>query len=351
MSKIKLDNTQTELYKKIEEIAKIHAKNQKISVFSQVFGKKPQKIKSIYIQSAPGRGKTMIMRKFYDNVKIPKAYFHFNDFMYQIHQNLHEIRSKNKFYEDELIQALKMTVKNAKIICFDEFQVHDIADAMILGRIFTYFFSSKILLIITSNTKPQDLYKNGLQRELFMQFVNNILLKNIEIVKLDDKIDYRTQFTSDLNIRYFVKNYEKIAEIIKNHTKESEIWPRTIKIWGRELQIKQSYKNIAIINYTDLCQEKHSASDYRAICKEFSLIFLLNLPILTKNEKDELKRLMLFIDEVYENKVALIILAESEIEKIYKDCKDDNSFNRAISRLKEIKSDHYFNNSKFKKIC
>ena len=170
-----------------------------------------------------GRGKTMLMKNFYDKITdIPKIYFHFNSFMILLHKTLHQIRKNSQKNNDDLIEALKKIIIDEKIICFDEFQVLDVADAMLLARIFEYFFSKKITVIITANLHPQNLYKNGLQREIFLDFVNKILLKKIEVLSLNSEIDYRVHNRIKLIKRFFVsnqKNRQIFREIIDEWTK------------------------------------------------------------------------------------------------------------------------------------
>lgn len=350
MNKIKLDQAQRELLNKLAKTAKNLEDSSEVSFFQRLFKREePKKIKSLYIYSAPGRGKTMLMQKFYQKInKTPKSYFHFNEFMYQIHKNLHKIRSKSENSNDEIIKATESVIKSSKIICFDEFQVQDIADAMLLGRIFTHIFSKNITLIITSNTKPQNLYKNGLQREKFLEFINNILLKNIEIIKIDDEIDYRLQYQQNLEKRYFTpKNNETFKEILPSFIEKQKITAKTLKIWGRDVKIRKTFEKTALLNFNEIIQDNLSASDFKEISRYFDLIIIENLPQFSFEEKNEQRRFMLFIDEIYENKTALIISAKSEIDEIYLNQKDKKSNARVISRLQEIKSDHYWKNSKF----
>jgi len=237
----------------------------------------------------------------------------------------------------------------AKLICLDEFQVTDIADAMLLSRIFSYLFSKNTTIIFTSNSKPTNLYKNGLQREIFLEFVTNILLKNCQVLNLNSPTDYRAEYTKNLTKRYFInnqKNRQTIKEIINNLTNQKPPKPTKLNVWGREVIIKKTYNNIAVINFKDLCQTDHSASDYQNICQRFSLIFLFNLPKLTQDNLNEAKRFMLFIDEIYENKTALIITAKVKIDEIYNQGIGSEPFKRTQSRLQEIKSDNYWQASK-----
>ena len=314
--------------------------------------KTSQELLAIYIYGDVGRGKSMLMKSFFNKVKIAnnlKHLVHFNSFMNEIHQALKKIRSDSLKTKDELKTATNQILKHYRILCLDEFQVVDIADAMLLSRVFKIIFEKKIALIITSNCHPLQLYKNGLQRELFIDFVNKILLKNCQIVNLDSKIDYREKYIENLEQRYIIKSNiaNKTFNDIINHTVNIDhLEPLDIKVWGRKFTIHKTYQDIAIIDFSSFLKEALSANDYKAICNKFSLIFIKNLPKLTKEEPNEARRLILFIDEAYENKLALIILAECEIEEIYLHGIGIEAFKRTISRLKEIKSDFYWHNSK-----
>ncbi|HLD76898.1 MAG TPA: cell division protein ZapE [Rickettsiales bacterium] len=350
--KIHLDQHQGNIYKHLQDLAYFIEHNKKESFLTKFLPKKPKKtLKSLYLYSPPGYGKTMLMQKFYQKLKkTPKIYFHFNSFMRAIHEALRDIRNEKKNYKDELIEAIKRIISDKKVLCFDEFQVHDIADAMILGRIFSYLFSQNTFLIITSNSKPQDLYKNGLQREIFMQFVEKIFLKNVVVLKLENQIDYRLQYKKNLSKHYFIeseKSQKQLQEIIEHFTKSKPLESSEIKVWGRVIKLKKTFENIAIFDFAEICKTNLAATDYKEICKKFDLIFLLNLPKITAQDKNEAWRLMLFIDEIYENKTALIILAKTEIDEIFIDKKDKETNVRMLSRLYEIKSDQYWQNSKF----
>ena len=311
-----------------------------------------QELLAVYIYGDVGRGKSMLMKSFFNKVKVAnnlKHSVHFNSFMNEIHQTLKKIRSDSLKTKDELKTATNQILKHYRILCLDEFQVVDIADAMLLSRVFKIIFEKKIALIITSNCHPLQLYKNGLQRELFIDFVNKILLKNCQIVNLDSKIDYREKYIENLEQRYIIKSNitNKTFNDIINHTVNIDhLEPLDIKVWGRKFTIHKTYQDIAIIDFSSFLKEALSANDYKAICKKFSLIFIKNLPKLTKEDPNEARRLILFIDEAYENKLALIILAECKIEEIYLHGIGIEAFKRTISRLKEIKSDFYWHHSK-----
>lgn len=365
MTKIVLDQHQLIVQKALTQLATIL--QQRVSS-KKTLSNKDIKQQSIYIYGDVGRGKSMLMKAFFLSItNTPKLEFHFNSFMRQIHEALRDIRKEPKKYKDELIEATKRVISlpgapvkkgffrrpkpvSATLICFDEFQVTDIADAMLLSRIFTYLFSEKIAVIFTSNAKPTDLYQNGLQRELFLNFVHNVLIKSCQILNLNSPTDYRSQYTQNLTERYIIEspaNNQKIQDVIDKVIDAKHLKPTVLTVWGRQIIIKETYKEqVAVIYFEDLCHNNHSASDYQAICQKFSLIFLMDLPMMEASDVNEAKRFILFIDEVYENKTALIVKANINIDAIYATGKSSEAFKRTASRLKEIKSDSYWKASK-----
>ncbi len=344
-----LDPQQILIQKKLQKLA-LDLKNKASKGFLKKILVNKESPKSFYIYGGVGRGKSMLVNSFFNNLKeVPKIYFHFNAFMRLIHETLRDIRMEKKKYSDELIEAIKRVVKNNQLICLDEFQVLDIADAMLLSRIFSYIFLQKITVVFTSNSNPKDLYQNGLQREVFLEFIDKVLLKNSEVLYLDSPLDYRSLNKKNLNKRYFIsnkKNRQEVEQIIENFTDKKTLKSKKLKVWGREIKIKKTYKKIAIINFDDLCRVSFAASDYQVICQNFDLIFLLKVPKLNNEDLNEAKRFTLFIDEVYENKVALVILAKTIAKRIYENGIGFEAFKRTISRLNEIKSDNYWENSK-----
>ncbi len=376
-SKITLDCEQLIVYQRLSKLSAILSKNSANHSWLSFFANKKSKItnhKNLYIYGDCGRGKTMLMKNFYDSQKISKKiYFHFNDFMKKIHENLRDLRLEKKKYPDELIEVAKRMVKDNKLLCLDEFQAIDIADAMILSRIFTFLFQHPILIVFTSNCHPLELYQSGLEKELFLEFINNILLKKCEVLNLNSLLDYRGLITNqdlgdqkkyieNLDQIYLVdnqKNRDKIKKIIKIVTNNKALKPRSIEVWQRQIIISKTYQNIAIIDFSDLILANFGASDYHEICRNFDLIFLLKIPDFKKENRDDLRRFILLIDEIYESKTALIMIAEVDINNLGTEIlKEDNykagslkrsnikAFARTISRLKEISSSQYFKKTK-----
>ncbi len=384
-----LDSQQILVEKKLKQLAQDLESQNSEGFFKKIISAKTV-VKSFYIYGDVGRGKSMLMKNFYNSLlKTTKIYFHFNGFMRLIHEALRDIRKEEKKFKDELIEAVKRVVKKNEVVCFDEFQVVDIADAMLLSRIFSYLFAQNVVTVFTSNSQPRNLYKNGLQREVFLEFVDKILLKNCEVLYLNSPTDYRSQYRHNLTKRYFIsnkKNREEVQKIIVTLTDEKKPKSSKIKVWGREIKVKKTFEmvidnqilkqvqddgacfeqhspqklrhpelvsgsiaqtqKIAIFNFDQLCRVELAASDYQAICKNFDLIFLLKVPKLTFEDVNEARRFVLFIDEVYENKTALIVLAKTKSEKIYESGIGSEAFARTVSRLNEIKSDQYWQESK-----
>jgi cell division protein ZapE len=308
----------------------------------------PQKpIQSLYIYGKVGRGKSMLMRHFFEHLPVSnKIYFHFNGFMQEVHKELHKLRKHSAVVippkagiQNLIFIATKHVVGKSKVVCFDEMQVEDVADAMILQGVFSYFVENQIAVVTTSNCHPLELYENGLQRDLFLKFVNEVLLKNFLVLNLDGKVDYRSQFIASKQHYFYPDNAENkkaILDLLLQVTENKTPHPREIELLGRKLLVKNSYKNIALFDFKELCGADLGVADYQAICQEFSLIFLLNVPVLKAEDRNEAKRLIWFIDEVYEKQVGLLVLAACKPEEIYVKGIGAKVFKRAASRLNEL---------------
>jgi cell division protein ZapE len=360
-----LDQSQINILAKLDQLAEyFNQKNHnfiKYKFLKKLTSSKLFEPKSYYIYGGVGTGKTMLMKEFYNKlITNQKFYSHFNNFMYMIHQSLHILREKKYKNDDEVVEALKMVLINnsnqkqiPKVICFDEFQVNDIADAMLLSKIFTFFFNQKIIVIITSNIYPRDLYPNGLQRDLFLKFIDQNLIPNCEIYKLDNGIDYRKKAYKISLKKFLIDNHENsiiFHDYIKKFTDNKIKNNCYITTWGRKFEIKNSYQDIAILSSVELFFNDLHSADYFEICKNFNLIFIEDLKKFREDDVNEIKRFTLFIDEVYESKLSLIILSKEDIDHILDENlikKNYQFFYRTISRLKEITSQNYWQNSKF----
>ena len=356
MSKINLDSAQIIVKEKLDDLLlQINSfKSPKFLNFVLPYKSTAFTNFGYYIYGDVGRGKTMLMQEFYKKIThSTKFYFHFNSFMNQLHLALRDIRKSSKKYDDELVVAVSRLIflsdfpkknNSITIICFDEFQILDVADAMLLSRIFSFFYQNNVITIITSNQHPLNLYPNGLQRQSFIKFVEEILLKKIIVLNLNSLLDYRI-LNRTQNIKKFFENteidrlnFQKIIDdLTKNIPKETAI----LKVWGREIIIKNSFQNIAIFEFFELCGNHFGASDYQIICQNYSIIFLKNIPAFSSEDLNEIRRFTLFIDEAYQHRNIVFFLSQDNLKTLENATKFISYFSRTISRIYEIISDGY----------
>ena len=246
--------------------------------------------------------------------------------------------------KDPLKKIAKELCEESWLLCFDEFQVSDIADAMILGKLFEYLFEEGAVVIATSNRHPDDLYKHGLQRESFLPFIK-MFKEKLEVVELGSSTDYRLRHIKQLSTTYFTPLGEKADKFIKESFTELTAGGRsekiTLRVQGREVEVKKSYGDVAQFSFSELCEQPLGAADYIEIAREFSTIIIFDIPKLSKEKRNEAKRFVTLIDQLYEHKVKLICSAEVKADKLYKKGDGSFEFERTSSRLIEMQSDEY----------
>ncbi len=369
----KFDEEQLKIKNKLDKLAcdlerdNKYSKQRKIWHFFKkilhILNKQPKfKYKNYYIYGEVGRGKTILMKDFQKNLhQTPKIYFHFHDFMNKIHQNLHELRSikskKISKNSNEIHIILDKIIGDNQVICFDEFQVFDIADAMLLSKIFKYFFKNNKVLIITANYHPLDLYQNGIQRELFLKFIKNYFLKHIELLNLISPTDYRLHNRSYIAQRIFNQNItdqQIFNNIITQLTQNDKASKHEIIAWGRKIILENSFEKnkILILDYNNFFKNKLSTLEFNLISKKYNLIIIknfveFNIESIRVGGSDEIRKFTLFIDELYENKTALILSGEISMNYFAMIAKQIPFFLRTNSRMNEIFSDNYWQHSKF----
>jgi len=313
------------------------------SIFA--FFKKPEPIKGVYLYGGVGRGKSMLMDMFYDAVPIliPKRRIHFHEFMIEAHDWLHQKRGDR--VDDLMPRYAAHVAKKIKLLCFDEFHVTDVADAMILGRLFSALFERGVTVVATSNWAPDNLYEGGLQRDLFMPFIE-LLKQCTDVDFLDSDTDYRQISDPDQDVYYFYPLGEvsksKANALFEEFTaSEIKTSAKDIVVKGRTIKTSQHAGGVAKFMFADLCEKPHGAEDFIAIAKKFHTVFLKNVPRLTYDRRNEAKRLILLIDCLYEQGCRLVMTAEKPIDALYEGDDHAFEFDRTISRLMEMQSKDY----------
>tara|TARA_B100001093_G_scaffold129813_1_gene122437 strand:- start:1994 stop:3112 length:1119 start_codon:yes stop_codon:yes gene_type:complete len=351
---IEYDQKQYDLVKVLAQKNKIfHKFTYKSSILEKLRISKRTPPKGMYIYGQVGRGKSMLMDLFFDSINIKeKRRVHFNEFMNEVHEEIFKWREKNKLQpskeedKDPILMVAKLVKKQCKLLCFDEFQVEDIADAMILGRLFKILFDMKILIIATSNIHPSDLYSEGLNRDTFLPFID-ILEENMEIYHLDAEKDYRIDRLRDQTV-YFSPN-NKINRINYNEAWQKlkgsiEVINKILKVKGRDLIIPNSAGKYVKFTYDELCIKPLGVADYLEISKNFNVIFISEIPKMNVKKRNEIKRFINLVDTLYEARSILFILADSPAKDLLDGGKDAKIFQRTVSRLEEMQSADYLNN-------
>jgi cell division protein ZapE len=286
-----------------------------------------------YLHGGVGVGKTMLLNFFYNNIKIKKNRMHFNEFMINFHNYRHKEKDDNS-----ITNFVKILKQKYDLIYLDEFQVTNIVDAMILGKLFEVIFKENIKIIITTNIKLNDLYKDGLQREQFLPFIEIIKKNSIskELV-LDD--DYRKQNLENVRGIYYPLNEKTTFKINQNFrilTRDKKGEPQNIETKGRKFLIDNFYEGIAKFNFDDLCDKKLGSEDYINLANVSKHVFILNIPVFNDVNSNQQLRFITLIDIFYEKKIELTISCEKNLEKLGSSQLHKETFKRTLSRLYEM---------------
>ena len=305
--------------------------------FLYKFLKKPKKL-AFYLNGEVGVGKTMILNFFFFFISTDKQRFHFNEFMIKFHDFRHEYEKKGKNNSiEDFVEELK---KKCKLIYLDEFQVNNIVDAMILGKLFEIIIKEKILIIFTSNTKIKDLYKDGLQREQFLPFISLMKTFSTEHELIIDE-DYRKMGITKLN-RFLhplneITNF-KANQLFRELTKNKKFENKEISVKGRKFKIKNYYEGIAKFNYDELCNQNIGSEDFIKIAEQCNFVVIEDLPNFTNENANTQQRFITLIDIFYEKKIPLLITSNYKLEELSSSHMLTEPFKRTVSRIYELTS-------------
>jgi protein AFG1 len=275
---------------------------------------------SLYIYGNVGTGKTMVMDLFFDTLAITrKRRVHFHAFMLDVHQRIHQIKTKYPALADPLAPIAHDLVKDAYVLCFDEFQVTDIADAMILRNLFEELFRRGVVLVTTSNRHPIELYKNGIQRTSFLPCID-LLMDRCDVLCLDSGTDYRKMERAQSHVFFHPLNQatqQKMDFITQRLTHGKKMVPKDLNFLSRTLTIPEQVDGVAKMRFKDVCAQPLSAADYLEIVKNFHTVILTEIPRMTMKHRAEARRFITFIDAMYESHVTLVASAENNIMDIF----------------------------------
>ena len=303
----------------------------------------------LYMWGGVGRGKSMLMDMFFDVSSVEdRKRVHFHSFMQEVHKRMHSFREAVKAGQasestDPLVALSRVITDQAWLLCFDEFHVTDIADAMILGRLFEALFEAGVVVVATSNRHPTDLYKDGLQRASFLPFID-ILGEKLEVLELDAGVDYRLDRLKTMEVFLTPVNADtdaKLEQDFKSLSIGGDPKPVTLHVQGREIEIPKVAEGVAMADFGDLCEKPLGAGDYLAIAESFHTFLLRGIPLLGPEKRNEAKRFVTLIDALYESKVNLICSADAPPEKLYTEGDGAFEFERTVSRLMEMQSEDY----------
>ena len=302
----------------------------------------------VYLYGGVGRGKSMLMDLFYSCLPddLRKSRVHFHKFMIDVHDYINTRRDPSGGREgvDATLPLLaERLAEKSRILCFDEFHVTDVTDAMILGRLFTALFDRGVIVVATSNWEPDRLYEGGLQRERFLPFIE-LIKRKMEVIHLDSPTDYRAQTLAQEG-SYFTPLGEMTAKAMnKVFAKLTDNAPpdqEHFEVKGRMIEVKAVAYGVARFSFAQLCEQPHGAEDYLAIANRYSTVFIEGIPKMGYDRRNEVVRLMKLIDALYEAGTHVVISAAAQPEKLYSGQDHAFEFERTISRLKEMQSEDY----------
>lgn len=333
-----------ELYERLSTTPESSQRQQRL--MARFFGHSRQRgqpaVKGIYLWGGVGRGKSMLMDMFYQSLDIHhKRRVHFHGFMLEVHAAIHRLRQDGE--EDPLIRVAEQIAADYRVLCFDELQVHDITDAMILARLFSILVERGVTVLFTSNRPPEDLYLHGLQRERFLPFIA-LIRSHMEVLDIKVDQDYRRWEMAGITTRYLTPDTPETRRELAQEFSRMIGYNSTperldIPVRGRMLVVPAACRDVAWFSFADLCEQPLGAADYLELVQLFRVIFIEGIPAMDATMRNEAKRFVTLIDILYEAQTLLFCTAQTEPEALYGEGEGSFEFARTASRLREMMAD------------
>jgi cell division protein ZapE len=317
-------------------------------LLSRLFGSSREGPAGVYLWGGVGRGKSMLMDLAFAHIPVePKRRVHFHEFMLETHGRLRLARESEE--SDPIEPVAEQIAAQAKLLCFDEMQVNNPADAMILSRLFGKLLAEGVKVVTTSNRPPGDLYRDGLNRELFLPFVD-LIQKDMLVVAVDGPTDYRLERLTGVEVWHVPNGPEATADLSKAFFQltdypvedRAKVPSEDIDVGGgRTLHVPKSLKGVAVFSFKRLLGEARGAADYLAIARRYHTVILVGIPVMGPEMRNEAARFVTLIDALYEHKVKLLAAADAEPAGLYPTGDGSFEFQRTVSRLEEMRSAEY----------
>jgi cell division protein ZapE len=317
-------------------------------LLGKLFGKRPAPPRGLYIWGGVGRGKSMLMDLFVQTLAIPaKRRVHFHAFMLEVDRRIAEARKAQ--LKDPLIAVATRLSEEVRCLAFDEMVVNNTADAAIMGRFFTALMEAGTVIVTTSNRPPRDLYKDGLNRSLFLPFID-LVEREMDVLSLNGPTDYRLDRIGDLKTWHAPIGDHATAQVREAFFRLTDFEPEdaahvpsgTLDLGGgRTLHVPKSLKGVGVFSFKKLCGENRGAADYLAIARSFHTVILVGIPRMGPENRNEAIRFTKLIDALYEHRVKLFVTAAAEPEALYQSGDGAFEFERTVSRLNEMQSADY----------
>jgi cell division protein ZapE len=316
--------------------------------FSRLFQPDSTGPDGVYLWGGVGRGKSMLMDLAFAHIDVePKRRVHFHEFMLETHARLRRIRERHE--GDPIEPVTEEIADEAKLLCFDEMQVTNPADAMILSRLLGKLLERGVKVVTTSNRPPGDLYKGGLNRELFVPFIE-LIERQMMVVEVNGPLDYRLERLSGVEVWHVPNGPEATADLSRAFFQltdypvedRAKVPSEDIDVGGgRKLHVPKSLKGVAVFSFKRLCCEARGAADYLAIARRFHSVIIVGIPVIGPDMRNEAARFVTLIDALYEHKVKLLASADAEPENLYPEGDGRFEFQRTVSRIEEMRSADY----------